>query len=155
MTSLGFSSNPYHNTMRCPDCNKFVSYEDDPTIELNSLDVMDNGVVADVSVQLCCSQCGTTLREASLLTELALTPDDHTCEDYRDHDSESDDEAYDADDLFVSSDEGSPEPTVRNVNGKTFYGFRLETQLRCKCCDDTFMVELKDDTASSNFEDAV
>jgi hypothetical protein len=59
--------------MRCPDCNKFVSFDEaDP--EVNDLDVSDNGsVTASVRIVNTCAECGTELKEAML--ELEESPD--------------------------------------------------------------------------------
>ena len=59
---------------RCPSCNKFVSFSDEPEVSgepdvIVTLDP-DNGDVVvrlegEVTVSLTCDECGTSLREAS------------------------------------------------------------------------------------------
>ena len=51
--------------MRCPDCNKFVSY-DEPEVEVNSINVNGEAVTASVRVALNCADCSTGLKEAEI-----------------------------------------------------------------------------------------
>jgi hypothetical protein len=56
--------------MRCPDCSKFVSF-DEPAVEVESEEVerIDESTVrvtADVHVTLKCADCGTELKETNI-----------------------------------------------------------------------------------------
>jgi hypothetical protein len=53
--------------MRCPDCNKFVPFEDsDPEVELDvELDGDVARVTGTVRMVRCCAECGTELKEAN------------------------------------------------------------------------------------------
>ena len=55
--------------MRCPDCNKFVAFdENEPEVE--SLEVDEDGnVIASVRIVNACADCGTELKEATLEME--------------------------------------------------------------------------------------
>ena len=58
---------------RCPDCNKFVSYDDSQDPEPN-VDVDPEGRISgDVRVFLACSECGTELKEGSFDIEKDLS----------------------------------------------------------------------------------
>lgn len=51
--------------MRCPDCNKFVSYDDSTEPEID-VDIDDKGnVTGNVRIVLTCQECGMELKEAT------------------------------------------------------------------------------------------
>jgi hypothetical protein len=58
--------------MRCPDCNKFVSYNDEDEIEVQSeeatYDKEDRTVQVQIEVRIAktCGECGTELKEATI-----------------------------------------------------------------------------------------
>lgn len=58
--------------MRCPECNKFVSFdmEGDPLEDGVAVDA-DGVVTVDATVENVCEQCNTTLTSASLTVEIA------------------------------------------------------------------------------------
>lgn len=61
--------------MRCPDCNKFVSFDSEQEPELD-LTVDDEGVVTGTArIVNCCEQCGQELKEATLDVEIDLSAD--------------------------------------------------------------------------------
>ena len=67
--------------MRCPDCNKFVSYDDSAEPEVNDLEVSpEGGISGSVRVFLPCGECGTELKEYTfdIDTEVEL-PKGHVC----------------------------------------------------------------------------
>jgi hypothetical protein len=61
--------------MRCPDCNKFVSYGE-AEVEVSAEELNEDAVSAEVRVMLPCAECGTELKEANLTAEEDL---DHAC----------------------------------------------------------------------------
>lgn len=66
--------------MRCPDCNKFVSYDDSAEPEVNDLNFNDGTVTGNVRVVLNCGDCGTELKEAAFDFETKVeVPADHRC----------------------------------------------------------------------------
>lgn len=70
--------------MRCPDCNKFVSYDESAEPEA-MLEVETDGtdeatVSGTVRVVLTCAECGTELKETSFdVDETVEVPEAHTC----------------------------------------------------------------------------
>lgn len=59
--------------MRCPDCNKFVSFDTDTEPEL-SLSVDDEGVVSGTArIVNTCAECSQELKEATLDVEIDLS----------------------------------------------------------------------------------
>lgn len=56
--------------MRCPDCNKFVSFDTETDPEEESIDVTPQGEVsAVVRIVNMCQECGNYLKEATLEME--------------------------------------------------------------------------------------
>lgn len=152
--------------MRCPDCNKFVPY-DEPQCETGSVDVDGTMVRTQVTVQLNCAECGGTLKDAEIEAEVEI---DHTCkpEAEREKDWTPDPDYVEADgeEQFEVADEGSPEGNDRledkDRHGKTiknyrymkrFYGFTQEVDIKCRKCGETFSVRLSGEVQASSFNE--
>jgi len=150
--------------MRCPDCNKFVSY-DEPQCEVNSVEVDDDSVRASVTVQLNCQDCGGTLKDAEIESDFQI---DHACKPKaeRNKDWEPDQDWKDGDCQFEVEDDGDAEGTSRlqekDRHGKpikhhrykrAFYGFTLESQVKCRKCGEIFSVSLEGEEQASSFNE--
>ena len=150
--------------MRCPDCNKFVSY-DEPQCEVVSVELDGDSVRASVTVQLNCQECSQILKDAEIEAETTI---EHICkpEAEREKDQKPDPDYKDGDDQFeVESDgdaEGSSRLEDKDRNGKqikysrymkTFYGFTLYTEIRCRKCGEVFTVSLKGEEQASGFNE--
>jgi hypothetical protein len=61
--------------MRCPDCNKFVSF-DEPEIEAQEPDIDGSTLTGQVRIVLKCSDCGNELKDAELDYEIEI---EHDC----------------------------------------------------------------------------
>src|SRR5438045_7117871 len=120
--------------MRCPDCNKFVSY-DEPQCEVASVSLDGESVSASVTVQLNCQDCGTTLKDAEIEAQAEFQ---HECTAPRAKDWKANQEQ------FEIENDGDAEGTSRTQNTdrhgkpirlsrymKTFYGFTLEPEIKC------------------------
>lgn len=60
---------------RCPDCNKFVSYEEaEPEVE--GVEVEDGIITAQVRIVNTCGECGTELTEFTFDLEIDLNLDE-------------------------------------------------------------------------------
>jgi len=60
--------------VRCPDCNKFVSYADDFEVEVLADEVIITAddvarVYAEIRIALACDECGTELKETNFEIE--------------------------------------------------------------------------------------
>jgi len=157
--------------MRCPDCNKFVSF-DEPECEVVSSEVVDQSILFEVNIQLKCADCGIALKEATAQAEEAI---DHTCdlELIKKHNEESPNSPWSADPLYKEGedqyeilDEGNPEGTDRLDNigkggelikdsryMKRFYGFTLTSEVKCLKCGEIFSVETSGEKQASSFEE--
>lgn len=150
--------------MRCPDCNKFVSY-DEPQCEIGSVEIDDETVRANVTVQLNCQDCGSTLKDAEIEAEAAVG---HECkpEAERGKDWEPDADFKKDDDQYEVESDGDAEGTNRmetkDRHGKpikssrymkSFYGFTLESEIKCRKCGETFSVTLEGEEQASAFNE--
>jgi hypothetical protein len=64
--------------MRCPDCNKFVPFEDEEP-DANDLTLEGDTLTGDLEVVQTCAECGTELRRASVSVEVEVEVDPATC----------------------------------------------------------------------------
>lgn len=136
--------------MRCPDCNKFVSY-DEPEVEATVDDVVstvDGEVTVSVSVDIAlnCAECGTELKRASLSGDCEVKfPDDlKPCSDEDGHMWECDE--VDAEGSSRSEGKGW---------AKTFYGASLTGEVKCPHCDQTGEVTGTVEEQASAFDESV
>jgi len=150
--------------MRCPDCNKFVSY-DEPQCEVSNVDADGDTVRASVTVQLNCQDCGGTLKDAEIEAEAEI---DHECkpDSEREKDWKPDPEFKEGEDQFEIENEGDAEGTNRlqtkDRNGKeiklmrymkSFYGFTLEPEIRCRKCGEVFTVTIEGEEQANAFNE--
>ena len=146
--------------MRCPDCNKFVSY-DEPQCENQSVELDDNTVRATVTVQLNCQDCGTTLKDCEIESEVEF---EHECKP----DAEQSPDFIEGEEQFEIENEGDPQGTSRMVdkdrNGKpiksarymkTMYGFEMESEIKCRKCGEVFSVNSEGEEQASAFNECV
>lgn len=59
--------------MRCPDCNKFVSYDTDTEPELDSSIDSEGNVMVNTRIVNNCAECSQELKEATFDIEIDLT----------------------------------------------------------------------------------
>ena len=135
--------------MRCSDCNKFVSFdEQDPEIEDISVD--DEGSVqANVRIVNACDQCGAELKEATLDMET-----DDPCDAYRLH---LEDVKGEAKDHKLEVEETSSSRTQRSEGKgrgtKTFYGATIDYKVTCGCGKFEHEGTMEDDTQASSMDE--
>lgn len=145
--------------MRCPDCNKFVSF-DEPQVEIQSVDVSDSELTVSARVSLNCADCGTELKEATIDEVVDL---DHTC-----NDPAKPDTGYeDGDDQFTAEEsgaEGTSRQETKDRNGKqikssrymkTFYGFQADIDCHCCKCGADFSVSVEGEEQAGSFDELV
>lgn len=138
--------------MRCPDCNKFVSY-DEPQVTLNDVSVDDDTVTASASVALNCQDCGCELKTAEIEAQATI---EHAC----------DKAVAEGEEQYEIETDGEPEGTSRvqtvDRHGrkirsarymKTYYGFELATEVKCNGCKEQFTVNVSADEQASAFEE--
>lgn len=149
--------------MRCPDCNKFVSY-DEPQCEVQDVDISETTLLATVAIALNCQDCGTTLKDAEVEDETEIK---HTCKPEKDRPENWRESAdFDEGEQFEVEEQGEPEPNDRLENRdrhgkaiknprymKRFYGFSLESDVRCRKCGEVFQVPTSGEEQASAFNE--
>jgi hypothetical protein len=152
--------------MKCPNCNKFVSY-DEPQAEVQSVEVDSEAktIHAAVTVSLNCQECGEPLKDAEIEAEVSFQ---HECKpeterpkeqkpnpDYMEDDEqfevENDGDAEGTSRMETKDRHGKPIKLARYI--KIFYGFTLETELRCLKCGEVFVVSLEGEEQASSFNE--
>lgn len=141
--------------MRCPDCNKFVSF-DEPQVEEDSIDVDGVEVTGSVRVVLPCAECGTELKEATLDFELLIEhecADDSTVlDDWVGDDDELEyeivSEDYTGCDRYQDTDSKGKKITNSRYM-KHFYGAEVSITVKClRCGEEIELTETVDEQAS-------
>lgn len=127
--------------MRCPDCNKFVSYEmGEP--DLQDCHLEDNQVFAEVRLVKQCVECSTELEEVTFSIESDVIDHPH-------------------DELELEDDMPEVEITERTEGKgrymKTFIGASVPFKVICQHegCDFCFEGDLSDEIQASGFDSLV
>ena len=125
--------------MRCNDCNRFVSFDDDCEPEVTNESV--DGDMISISVQHFrnCSECSTELQEYTYEFEIQI--DDEICQKH----------SGDGHELSVET-EFAVNPVL--CKRKTWFEIEGTASLKCECQDDDIRsYELEDAVAASDYED--
>lgn len=127
--------------MRCPDCNKFVSY-DEPQVEQQSLDLEEDGTIrASYRVVLNCADCGNELKDTTLEMESSVDLSDHQGDT---HEVEIEEDSV----------EGVCEPGSDRWS-KTYYGASVTVVVTCSCGNLNASIEMSDKVSASEMDELV
>ena len=149
--------------MRCPDCNRFVSFDAvDPELNV-SLD--GNGITGDVRVALACSECGQELKEYTFDVSIDVDAE-HDCTADEPEDGQEEGEQYElvgetAEFLADTQTEYWDKKArkyrpIKNMRyAKTFYGASLDFSVKCVRCGEEFSVQDEVREAASAFDELV
>jgi hypothetical protein len=141
--------------MRCPDCQKFVSY-DEGEVEIESEEIDDDGLVRiTVRVPLPCAECGQDLKEAAIEVEEQI---EHDCEKYYE---DPEGEIYTLDNVdaeFHSRRQtkdrhGKPIKSYRYQ--KQFYGAEITGDVTCNRCGEEIAFSATAEEQASYFDELV
>lgn len=159
--------------MRCPDCNKFVAYDDSNEPEADDADIdRDGHVSGTVRVYLTCAECSTELKEANFdldvdMTEVvaahhkavAAAQADKLADAVAKAEAEGADvekvkadfeEAQEACELEVEVEAELASRTEGKGRGtKTFYGYHATLKVKCSCGHEFADEEHTDDMQAS------
>lgn len=132
--------------MRCNDCNKFVSFdEQEPEVESLAVDE-DGNVTAEVRIVNACSECGTELTEAVFNFDAAHSA---ACTEHKGegHELQVEDEGCERTDRSGYFKKGVFVPKGGRY-AKHFYGVELSYTITCSCgkleaISDTFSDEIQ------------
>jgi hypothetical protein len=168
--------------MRCPDCNKFVSYdESNPEVEGDPEVTEDGDVTVSVRVVLPCAECGQELKDCTLeltgsiseggtpsappkfegkkaVREAALVEWRAKRAEYLKTLKPFDPEKHKGEGHELSAEADSASFTSRSEgSGRycvTFYGASVPVTVSCSC-GETWELELSGDERASGFEELV
>lgn len=144
--------------MRCPDCNKMVSYGD-PEFEVLSEDVGEDGDVSStVRMALTCADCGTELKDNEFELSAQVS---HECleEKLKERKEEDQGEGFELelDDPELTEEykprtnkQGKPVPMRYQ---KHFFGVKLTGKIICNRCGEEISVEMEDECQTSGFNE--
>ena len=117
--------------MRCPDCNKFVSF-DEGEPEVNNIDVDSEGnVTANVRITNNCAECSQELTEANFDLEADHVDD---CKEHvgKGHELSVEDNGCERTDRSGFFKKGKFVPAYGRY-AKHFYGVELSYTITCSC----------------------
>ena len=140
--------------MRCPNCNKFVPY-DEPQVEVSSSDVQGETVTGSVRIVLCCADCNEELKDAELDFEMTI---EHECpkakkDDEPEFELEGDVDATATDRYQDKDRHGKPIKSMRYQ--KHFYGAELTATVKCTKCEEIISVETTVEEQARGFNELV
>jgi hypothetical protein len=127
--------------MRCPSCNKFVSYSEEPSIDIETESIEDTDLTSDIAVYLTCEQCGTQLRQAAATLETSFH-DEHTC------DPTAEVHAFQGERYTIDDSQSSG----CQLDAKTWQA-DLDFIIHCARCDTTFDYTTSTTIPTSDFEE--
>lgn len=143
--------------MRCPQCNMFVAYDDEPQIEIEGEDEFSETFEANVRLVLCCYDCGEELKEA--LFDV-LVPIEHSCPTQEELGEKFEslyelvDTETEATDRYETLDRHGRQ--IKNPRyWRHYYGCDLTIKVKCVHCGDVIELETSMDEQASAFEELV
>lgn len=149
---------------RCPDCNKFVSYDDSYEPEVESAEVSDSTLTIEVRVVLPCAECGTELKESTMEASVEI---EHDCSK-KDEDGFKPEFSVDESDIsaemtsnvlttkkvFLKRTEEWVEREIKNRRGwKQMYGAYLTGHVVCENCGEKIEFDADVEEQASSFDD--
>lgn len=161
--------------MRCPDCNKFVSF-DEPQVELSDegceVDVpeavpgpdtktrpVNFHFTAEARLVLPCGECGTELKEATFSMEADA---EHACGKVPDDEGERAAKIGDMEEAEFDDPEGTDRMETKDRHGRPiksarymrhFYGVSVGASVKCPFCEEEVHVEMNDETQASGMDE--
>lgn len=142
--------------MRCPDCNKFVSYdtEVDPEESVEP-EIADGEFKATYTRTLTCGECGTELKSAEIEVTQALEGIDDKCEEDEsgEHEWEIHVDASSTSELKTTDRNGKPIKKTRYM--KQLYGVEVSGTARCIHCGDEVEIQASGSEQASAFDEMV
>lgn len=136
--------------MRCPDCNKFVSYDTD--VEPEEIDALELNSAGELTGEfrrvLTCQDCSQELKELTFsISESVEVPEG--CE----HEFEVSVHAEATTNIQATDMRGNPIKNPRYM--KTLYGIEFNGKATCSNCNCSVDINLTVEEAASNFEELV
>jgi hypothetical protein len=140
--------------MRCPDCSKFVSYDDPPTVEVNDTNIDGKTLTVELRVTLLCADCSTELKGADLTAESEI---EHKCDEGEgkepDFEVDGDPSAEGTSRQQTKDKHGKPIKSARYM--RTYYGADITASVTCSHCEETIEVTMIAEEQASAFGESV
>lgn len=138
--------------MRCDQCNKFVSFEeDDPEVEDLEVDE-DGSVTGTVRIVNTCAECGQELKEATLDIDSRVdVPDGHKGEGHELTVEEAGSERTSRSGYYKKGEWVS----AGGRYAKTYYGASVDYTVTCSCGNFTAEGQWEDDVQASGMEEMI
>jgi phage FluMu protein Com len=138
--------------MRCPNCNKFVPY-DEPEAEVQNSDLLGSTATVTTRIVLKCADCSEELKEAEIDAEVEI---EHNCNTEDEKEFEWVDEPSDAEGFPRTQDKDRHGKPIKNRRYmKTFYGFTATGKVKCCHCAEEIELEFKGEEQASGFNELV
>ena len=121
--------------MRCPECNKFVAFEEQEP-EVEEVEIIDGKVVTAVRIVNACEQCSTELKETTIEMEKDISEmlSAHRVEcKHKDQHGEEDVADFNVDE---TSSERDTRSEGKGRYAKMFYGARVGFKIMCSHCSE-------------------
>lgn len=137
--------------MRCPDCNKFVSFDTETEPEEERCEVDEDRVTAEVRIVNTCAECGAELKEARFSFDEEIEDIEHknSCKKKE----LSADAEWERTERTQNKDRhGKPIKSSRYM--KHFYGVEGTVTVTCECGAST-EVKLSDEIQASGMDELV
>lgn len=135
-----------------------MSY-DEPQCEVGSVELDGDTVRANVTVQLNCQDCGGTLKDAEIEAESEIEhqckPESKPSPDYKKGDDqyEVESDGYAEGTNYMEDKDRHGKQIKSSRYMKTFYGFTLESDIKCLKCGEVFSVTLEGEEQASAFNE--
>lgn len=131
---------------RCSDCEKFVPFSEEPSIEIEDYFYEDGLVNIETNITLECEECGLALKE-----KILEFSEEHHCNFCSDED-------FDPDLIEITDVEGEGYMRLDDHNGRRktplkFFGCSLTITLLCKKCNQQSVIEACVEAESKDFEE--
>lgn len=139
--------------MRCPDCNKFASFDTEVDPEFVSESAEGTEVTVEVRRVLSCADCGTELKEYTfeLSEDFSGQVEVEEGEEECDHEWSIDVSVSPTVNVVDKDKNGRQIKNARYM--KTMYGVEVTCDLECDKCKNEVRVEFNDEAQASSFEE--
>ena len=130
---------------RCPDCNKFVSYDNFTEPEVD-VDIAEGLVSGEIRLALACGEWGAELKETTFVVDIKLDEG---------HDGVGHELSVEARDAEMTTRQGAIDKKGKPIPPRyrrTYYGVAVDFQVSC-VCGFSKDFEFKDELQASSFDD--
>lgn len=144
--------------MRCPDCNRFVSFEEQEP-EINEMALHEDGLVkCEVRIVNACQDCGTELTESQVDLEYDAGDDIETHKiECLHREAWEVKEDYDGIEIVEEGAERENRTEGKGRGMRTYYGATVTFSLKCPLCGENIVEShsMSGDVQASDMQEMV